>query len=86
MDADSPRCTAATIEVTVSSMARRPASKSLPITEIDILWVTAGLGCDGDTISATAATQPSLEDIVLGELPVDSQGAFPQSLSGFGGW
>jgi hydrogenase small subunit len=37
--------------------------------EIHILWLTAGLGCDGDTISATAATQPSLEDLLLGTLP-----------------
>jgi hydrogenase small subunit len=36
------------------------------IDEIDVLWVTAGLGCDGDTIAMTAATQPSIEDIVLG--------------------
>ena len=40
-----------------------------PIAEIDILWITAGLGCDGDTIAMTAATQPSLEDLVLGALP-----------------
>jgi hydrogenase small subunit len=31
--------------------------------------MTAGLGCDGDTIAATAATQPSIEDIVLGAFP-----------------
>ena len=37
----------------------------LPIAEIDVLWVTAGLGCDGDTIAMTAATQPSIEDVVL---------------------
>ncbi len=37
--------------------------------ELDILWITAGLGCDGDTISITAATQPSLEDIVRGIIP-----------------
>jgi hypothetical protein len=24
------------------------------IREIDILWITAGLGCDGDTIAMTA--------------------------------
>jgi hydrogenase small subunit len=36
---------------------------------VDILWITAGLGCDGDTVSITAATQPSLEDIVLGAIP-----------------
>jgi hydrogenase small subunit len=37
--------------------------------EIDVLWLTAGLSCDGDTVSITAATQPSLEDLVLGALP-----------------
>ena len=36
---------------------------------IDVLWITAGLGCDGDTIAMTAATQPSIEDLVLGNLP-----------------
>ena len=36
------------------------------IKELDVLWITAGLGCDGDTIAMTAATQPSIEDIVLG--------------------
>ncbi|HTM50906.1 MAG TPA: hypothetical protein VL285_19555 [Bryobacteraceae bacterium] len=40
-----------------------------PIREIDILWITAGLGCDGDTIAMTAATQPGMEDIILGALP-----------------
>ena len=37
--------------------------------EVDVLWITAGLGCDGDTISMTAATQPSLEDILGGIIP-----------------
>jgi hypothetical protein len=49
--------------------ARRSDRKSSPISEIDVLWITAGLGCDGDTIAMTAATQPSIEDIVLGALP-----------------
>ena len=40
-----------------------------PIAEIDVLWITAGLGCDGDTIAMTAATQPSIEDLVLGGIP-----------------
>jgi hydrogenase small subunit len=39
------------------------------IEAIDILWRTAGLGCDGDTIAMTGATQPSIEDIVTGALP-----------------
>ena len=37
--------------------------------EISVLWITAGLGCDGDTVSLTAATQPSIEDLVLGGIP-----------------
>lgn len=36
---------------------------------IDILWLSAGLGCDGDTIAITAATHPSLEDLLDGVLP-----------------
>ena len=31
--------------------------------------MTAGLGCDGETISITAATQPSLEDLRFGAFP-----------------
>jgi hydrogenase small subunit len=47
----------------------RKTQRPPAVREIDILWITAGLGCDGDTISVTAATQPSIEDIVLGALP-----------------
>ena len=36
---------------------------------VEILWITAGLSCDGDTVAITAATQPSLEDLVLGAIP-----------------
>ena len=36
---------------------------------VDILWITAGLSCDGDSIAITSATQPSLEDLVLGNIP-----------------
>ena len=39
------------------------------IEAMHILWITAGLGCDGDSIAITAATQPSLEDLVLGAIP-----------------
>jgi hydrogenase small subunit len=42
---------------------------SAAIEGIDILWLTAGLGCDGDTIAMTGATQPSIEDVVTGALP-----------------
>ena len=44
-------------------------AKANAIEEIDILWITAGLGCDGETIAMTGATQPSIEDIVLGVIP-----------------
>lgn len=37
--------------------------------EIHVLWITAGLSCDGDTIAMTAATQPSIEELVLGAIP-----------------
>jgi hypothetical protein len=37
--------------------------------EIAVLWITAGLSCDGDTIAMTAATQPSIEDLVRGAIP-----------------
>ena len=47
-----------------------PAPPPRPaLEELDVLWLTAGLGCDGDTISVTAATQPSIEDLILGNLP-----------------
>src|SRR5262249_13088099 len=39
------------------------------VAEIDILWITAGLGCDGDTIAITAAPRPSLEALLPGALP-----------------
>ena len=39
------------------------------ISKLDILWITAGLSCDGDTVSITAATQPSIEDVILGAIP-----------------
>src|ERR1700734_1769813 len=43
---------------------RKPA-----VAEVHIVWITAGLGCDGDSVSITAATQPSVEDVLLGAIP-----------------
>lgn len=51
------------------STAAAPPSASTPTTEIDVLWITAGLSCDGDSVSMTAATLPSIEDVVLGAIP-----------------
>src|SRR5207344_2927752 len=39
------------------------------IEEIHVVWITAGLSCDGDTIAVTGAREPSLEDILGGVLP-----------------
>jgi hydrogenase small subunit len=36
---------------------------------LNILWMTAGLGCDGDSIAMTSATSPSLMDIIGGAIP-----------------
>src|SRR5438105_13050552 len=36
---------------------------------IHILWINCGLSCDGDSVSLTSATQPSIEEIALGALP-----------------
>ncbi len=46
-----------------------PPGAAIPLEAVNVLWLTAGLGCDGDSIAMTAATQPSLEDLVLGCLP-----------------
>ena len=55
-----------------------PAPKAIPasIVEIDVLWATVGLGCDGDTVSITAATQPSIEDTVTGALRLTPKANF----------
>jgi hydrogenase small subunit len=36
---------------------------------VHVLWLTSGLGCDGDSVAMTAATSPSLEDLIQGVLP-----------------
>lgn len=45
--------------------AKRPPD----VKEVHVLWITAGLGCDGDSVSVTAATLPSIEDVLLGSIP-----------------
>src|SRR5438874_437711 len=39
------------------------------IDAVHVVWITAGLGCDGDTIAMTAASLPSIEELVAGALP-----------------
>jgi hydrogenase small subunit len=51
-------------EVAVSFTRQEPA-----VEEVHVVWITAGLGCDGDSVSITAATQPSVEDVLMGAIP-----------------
>jgi hypothetical protein len=52
-----------------TASTNRVSGANANLAAIDVLWLTGGLSCDGDTIAATAATQPSLEDLVLGTFP-----------------
>ncbi len=36
---------------------------------IHVLWLTSGLSCDGESVSLTAATSPSLEELLRGAIP-----------------
>src|SRR5437016_9028519 len=47
----------------------RVTQKPPAVSEVHILWTPDGMSCDGDTVSVTAATQPSIEDIVMGAIP-----------------
>ena len=47
----------------------RSTQKPPAVKEVHILWITAGLSCDGDSVSITAASQPSIEDVILGAIP-----------------
>ena len=49
--------------------SRRKASAPAPVSDVHIVWLTAGLSCDGDSVSVTAAQQPSVEDVVMGAIP-----------------
>ena len=48
-----------------------PASPPVNPSELTVhlLWINAGLSCDGDSVSLTNATLPSVEDIVMGAIP-----------------
>jgi hydrogenase small subunit len=41
----------------------------MAVEEVHILWISELLGCDGDSVSITAASQPSIEDVVMGNIP-----------------
>ncbi len=52
-------------EASKTSVKQRPS----PVRDVHVIWMTGGLSCDGDSVSVTAAMQPSIEDIVLGAIP-----------------
>ena len=39
-----------------------------PLNEVHVFWI-AGMSCDGCSIAATGATNPSVEDLLLGRIP-----------------
>jgi hydrogenase small subunit len=55
--------------MTTASVTPQPHPRSSGVSEVHIIWLTAGLSCDGDTVSVTAAEQPSIEDVLLGAIP-----------------
>ena len=36
---------------------------------VHVLWLTSGLSCDGESVSLTAATNPTLEELLRGAIP-----------------
>jgi len=56
-------------------MPNNPAAKNgaesvaTPIDEMSILWLSAGLSCDGESIAITGASQPTIEDLLRGAIP-----------------
>ena len=55
------------LEHTTDDAQRSP--EALTHRPISVLWLTSGLGCDGDSFAMTAATHPSLEDLLRGTFP-----------------
>ena len=53
----------------MASATAQEAPQETDQAPVHILWINGGLSCDGDSVALTAATQPSIEEIVLGALP-----------------
>ena len=56
-----------------STRVAGPAPSATEQSIIHVLWISAGLSCDGDSIALTAATNPSLEDLLSGIIPGSPQ-------------
>jgi len=50
-------------------MTEKSPAKSGSNEAVHVVWLTAGLGCDGDTIAMTGASLPSIEELVGGSVP-----------------
>src|ERR1700709_1341056 len=50
-------------------MGAMSATEATAVEEVHILWTSEGLSCDGDSVSVTAASQPSIEEVLLGAIP-----------------
>jgi hydrogenase small subunit len=53
----------------IAGDAEGKVERSRSMSDLDVLWTTAGLGCDGETIAMTAPMQPSIEDVGLVPFP-----------------
>ena len=56
-----------------STRVAGPAPSATEQSIVHVLWISAGLSCDGDSIALTAATNPSLEDLLAGVIPGSPQ-------------
>src|SRR5690242_19974201 len=63
-----PRGGAFPVTSTAASTGFAPSPESEDAV-VHLLWMNGGLSCDGDSVALTSATQPSIEEIVLGALP-----------------
>ena len=52
-----------------SSQVAGPAPSGVAESTVHVLWLSAGLSCDGDSVAMTAATNPSVEDLLAGIIP-----------------
>ena len=59
----------ATAPTTTAPYGRTQTQRAPALAEVHVLWITAGLGCDGDSVSITGASNPSIEDVLLGAVP-----------------
>ena len=53
----------------MSTVEFTPRQRETEAVTAHVLWMTTGLGCDGDSVAMTSATNPSLEDIITGAIP-----------------